>query len=36
MNLTGGPTFPADLIKREKSRFNQKINSLRDTKQRIC
>ena len=34
-NLTDGSIFPAALIKRAKTRVNQKINFPRDTKQRI-
>ena len=36
MNLTDGATFLMALIKRAKSRFNQKIKFPRNTKQRIC
>ena len=35
INLTDGATFSVYLIKREISRFSQKINFLPDTKRRI-
>ena len=35
-NLTNGTTFPTPLIKCAKTRANQKINFLRDTKQYTC
>ena len=35
MNLTDGATFPASMIKCEKTRVNQKINFPCDTKRRI-
>ena len=35
MNLTDGETFATDLIKCTKTRFNQKIRFLRDTKRRM-
>ena len=35
MNLTDGATFPAALTKPAKTRINQKIKFLRDTKRRI-
>ena len=35
MNLTDGETFPTTLIKFTKTRVNQKIKFLRDTKRRI-
>ena len=35
MNLTDFATFPVDLIKRGKTKFNQKINFPCDTKQRV-
>ena len=35
MNLTYGVNFPTALIKRAKTRVNQKINFQSDTKRRI-
>ena len=35
MNLTDGATFPKGLIKRAKTRVNQKIQFPHDTKQHI-